>query len=89
MEQQLEQALKEARMFAMRSPGYLSGETLIDMQDSHHSLVISTWRAREEWEAWDGSNARRRVRALIEPLLEVPETVTIYEVTLHNEPQQR
>jgi heme-degrading monooxygenase HmoA len=88
MEQQLEQALKEARRFAMHSPGYLSGETLIDTQDSHHSLVISTWRTREEWEAWNGSNARHRVRALIEPLLEVPEKTTVFEVTLHNEPQK-
>lgn len=85
MEKQLEKALSEARTSAMRSPGYLSGESLIDMNDTHHSLVISTWRTREEWEAWDHSDERRRVRAFIEPLLEGPEKVAVYEVTLHTD----
>ena len=86
MERQLERALQEARSFAMRSPGYLSGETLVDLSDSHHSLVISTWRTRHEWQAWDNSDERRRLRGLIEPLLEGPEKITVYEVTLHTDP---
>ena len=52
MEHEAELALMDARHEAMRIPGYISGETLRDIGDVQHYLVISTWRSQRDWEVW-------------------------------------
>jgi heme-degrading monooxygenase HmoA len=44
-------------------------------------MVISTWRAVEEWVNWESSDKRAANEAKIEPLLEAPTTYEIYDET--------
>jgi heme-degrading monooxygenase HmoA len=71
--------MREMRRDAVHAPGYISGETLRDVADPHHSVVVSTWRSREDWDAWAVSAPRARARQAIAPLLAEPERVTVLE----------
>jgi quinol monooxygenase YgiN len=71
--------MREMRRDAVQARGYISGETLRDVDDPHHSVIVSTWRSQPDWDAWAVSPARQRARQRIAPLLAQPERVTVLE----------
>lgn len=73
------QALRRMRLEAVQKPGYLSGESWRDARNPNHYVVISTWTSRDDWEAWAVSEARRKTMAVIGPMLDEPEKVTVLE----------
>ena len=77
IEQELLAALRDMRRDAIHAPGYVSGETLRDLVDPGHSVIISTWRARADWDRWAESEARRRALERIAPMLAKPEQVSV------------
>lgn len=79
MREELERVVREVIQEAVRAPGYLSGEILRDVEDDNHFVVISNWRSLEHWDAWYASDARRRVMACVEPMLQEPEHITVAE----------
>ncbi len=79
MEPVFHQGLREARKTAVGFPGYISGETLRDIANPHHHVIISTWRSAEDWERWLTSEERQRVDAAVGPCLEEPETYMVME----------
>ena len=79
MAEPLRQAELEARRRAMATPGYISGETLRDVDDPQHNLVISTWSSRQYWDAWRASDARKQVVQEMNNILVCPERITILE----------
>ena len=72
-------ALRNVRLQATHREGYISGESLHDAADPHHYFVISTWNSAAAWEAWQKTGARLQVMAVIGPMLEEPEKVTVLE----------
>jgi heme-degrading monooxygenase HmoA len=44
---------------AMRQPGYISSETLRNIEDKDTILVVSMWENLEAWEAWKNSEIRK------------------------------
>jgi len=72
--------LIELRALATAQPGYISGETLRNMDDPEESLVISTWSSVEDWKAWLASRQRAEVQEKIDSLLGV---VTEYRSYLY------
>ena len=79
MEEELVAALREMRRDAVHAPGYISGETLRDIADPAHYVVVSTWRSRVGWDQRAECEARQRVRSRIAPLLAKPERVAVLE----------
>ena len=61
--------IRELRDEAMKQPGYITGETLVNTEDTCNVLVISTWQSLEDWRAWEASEIRARISREIEPLL--------------------
>ena len=70
----------QLRALATVQPGYISGETLRNMDDPEESLVISTWSSVEDWKAWLSSRQRAEVQEKIDSLLDV---VTEYRAYLY------
>lgn len=70
--------LLELRLRAMRQPGYISGETLINVDDPEDYLVISTWKSVKEWKAWEKSKERNEIQERIEKLLGEKSSVQVY-----------
>ena len=79
MHEELRRAEMEARQQAMQVPGYISGETLRDLDNPQRNVVISTWRSAGDWEAWQASEARKRILDILSPILVEPEKITVLE----------
>lgn len=60
---------REMRALATAQPGYISGETLRSMDNPEDYLVISTWQASENWQAWLNSSQRQGIQAKVDALL--------------------
>jgi heme-degrading monooxygenase HmoA len=60
--------LLQMRSLAMYQPGYISGETLCDIEHPGECLVISTWETVEDWNKWVHSQERARMDQKIETL---------------------
>ncbi len=63
------------RIAAMQRKGYVSGETLVDMDDYKRIVVISVWTSKSSWDAWLRSGERQRIEADMNKSLKQPPTV--------------
>ena len=52
------QLIIKARYAAMRQPGYISSETLSDLEDASRIVVSSMWRSIDDWNNWKSSSER-------------------------------
>ena len=71
--------IRHLRDEAIRQPGYITGETLVNSDDPSNILVISTWQNIETWNTWDKSPLRVGITRDALPYLAEPYTVRIYE----------
>ena len=68
-EEELVPLLVKLRSLATAQTGYVSGETLINVNDPEDYLVISTWQSVDHWKAWAGSKERSEIQDKIDALL--------------------
>ncbi|MGD2127428.1 MAG: antibiotic biosynthesis monooxygenase [Desulfobacteraceae bacterium] len=68
-EAQLLPLLLELRSKATTQPGYISGETLRNVDDPEDFVVISTWQSVDVWKAWEASKGRAEIQDKIDALL--------------------
>jgi heme-degrading monooxygenase HmoA len=61
--------LVELRSKATTQPGYISGETMRNVNDPQDFIVISTWQSVEAWEGWEASKGREEIQKKIDALL--------------------
>lgn len=55
--------INELRVGAMQQIGYVSGETLVDLDDHRRIVVISVWTNKAAWEKWKNSDRRQKLEA--------------------------
>jgi heme-degrading monooxygenase HmoA len=53
----------------MQQHGYISGETLRNMDQEDEYLVVSTWNSAKDWQRWLESKERQAVQKEIDDLL--------------------
>ncbi|MGE5839761.1 MAG: antibiotic biosynthesis monooxygenase family protein [Deltaproteobacteria bacterium] len=68
----------ELRSKAMTQPGYISGETLRNVNDPEEFVVISTWQSVETWKTWEASKGRAEIQKKIDTLLGEKTSYGIY-----------
>lgn len=78
-EESLRKGLMDLRREARQIPGYVSGETLVDVSDPLHYVVISTWKNQHAWDAWYTSEERAAKATPLQLLLREPERVQVYQ----------
>ncbi|MBU2511019.1 antibiotic biosynthesis monooxygenase [bacterium] len=61
--------LKELRKFALKSKGYISGESLISGENLEDQLIISSWESRDDWENFLESNEPKQIRYQVDQIL--------------------
>ena len=59
-------AINKVRADARRQKGFITGDTLVNVADPGHVVVISSWQTLEDWKAWDSSVLRKSTLHLIE-----------------------
>ena len=60
---------REMRSLAMNQEGYISGETLRNLNNSEEFIVISSWQSSDAWTKWLQSEARQNIQKKIDELL--------------------
>ena len=77
-ETQLSPLLLSLRSKAISQPGYISGETLRNVDDPGDHLVISTWKSVEDWRAWEANPGRLEIQGKIDALLGEKTSFAVY-----------
>lgn len=62
--------LLELRAAAMQYSGYISGETLVNIDDPKNVITISTWSNLEDWREWESAPERKTIYDKIGPISE-------------------
>ena len=73
--------LQQLRTQALRQPGYVSGETLVSVDNMRTHLVISRWLSLEHWRTWENSPERTQMLTKIAPLLASPTKSSVFTET--------
>ena len=60
---------RQMRSLAMNQDGYISGETLRNLNNSEEFLVISSWQSSQDWIKWLESAERQQIQQKIDALL--------------------
>ena len=60
---------REMRTLANEQPGYITGETMRNLEKPDNFLVISTWETSEAWNRWVQSDERQQIQRKIDGLL--------------------
>jgi len=76
--------LNEVRSKALKQPGYISGETLVNHYDPSNITIVSTWQTIEDWIRWQESDERAVQEDQLESLQEGPANFEIYDLGLAN-----
>ncbi len=72
--------LKKLRSLTLSQSGYIYGETLKRVDQQNESMVISTWRSLEDWNAWLNNSERIVIQNEIDRLLGEKTDYSVYEV---------
>jgi heme-degrading monooxygenase HmoA len=70
--------LKKFRSEAMDQDGYITGETLIGLDDPQKVLVIATWQSIDNWLKWKENPGRKANETFLEQYLEGPAEYEVY-----------
>jgi heme-degrading monooxygenase HmoA len=64
--------LDELRTTAMRQRGFISGETLVNLENNREIVMLSVWSSLDNWKSWATSPERGRLESELTPRLEKP-----------------
>ncbi len=77
-ETELMPLLKQLRNLGVNQSGYISGETLKNINNPNEIMVISTWQSAEQWQAWVQNEKRKEIQDQIEFILTGQTDYSIY-----------
>jgi heme oxygenase (mycobilin-producing) len=69
----------QLRSLVIKQPGYVSGESLKNVNSPDDYLVISTWDSLDAWKSWLNSQARTTIQNQIDALLGQKTEYEVYQ----------
>jgi antibiotic biosynthesis monooxygenase (ABM) superfamily enzyme len=72
-------AIKATLKDVLDAPGYISSESLSDINRPTHKMLITKWTSVKAWEDWHNSEQRTSVVSAILLVLDEPEKITLYQ----------
>jgi len=79
MEGNYEDAALGILQASVRAPGFISGESLVDIENPRHRFVVCKWRSELDWNNWNNSQERKVLMGVLSLLLEKEEKVTLLD----------
>jgi len=76
------EVMRELTNEAMKQPGYITGETLVNTDDECNILVIATWRSSNHFNDWYTSEIRQKVNGMYPRILTEPPRIRIYSYVM-------
>ena len=61
--------LKQLKSAAKEQPGYISSETLRNIEKPENLLVISKWETVDDWKKWFNDKKRREIQGKVDSLI--------------------
>ena len=72
----------EIRALAVRQPGYISGETFLNLDRPEECIVISKWTKIEHWQDWQKDPRRLELNENMEKHMGVTTEYSVYGIGL-------
>ena len=70
--------LNQMRGRAVESRGYISGQTLVGLDDPQRVVVVSTWHSVDHWLNWQRGEIRTAIDSQLTDLLETPPNYEVF-----------
>jgi heme-degrading monooxygenase HmoA len=70
--------LRHLRVLAMQQLGYISGETLHDVNNPNYYLVISSWETLDHWQDWFNNPERQKLQEKIDSYMASPTRIRVF-----------
>ena len=80
MESNYEDTAKATLQQAVRADGFISGESLRDLNNPRHRIVLCKWRSAADWDRWFHSPERKEMMNKLNLMLEQEERITLLEI---------
>ena len=77
-EERLEEFLRDLRASCMHNPTYVSGETLVNLDDPLNYFVIGTWSRLDGWQNWQNCQERHELLQMMTPCIEGDPIVKVF-----------
>jgi len=78
--------LAELRREALRQQGYLSGNTLVGVEDQSLICIETIWESVKKWKEWEKSQAQIKIFRKLIPYLSEKSKIKIYHyLSYHTE----
>ena len=74
----LEGLLKDLRTSCMRNRCYISGETLVRVDDPLTYITIGTWTRFEGWKTWQNCQERQEILQMVSVCIDDEPSITVY-----------
>lgn len=79
MESSYENAAKATLQQAIAAEGFISGESLRDLNNPRHRMVLCKWHSAADWDRWFHSQERKDMMNTLNLMLESEERITLLE----------
>ncbi|GAA5525979.1 hypothetical protein Maes01_02558 [Microbulbifer aestuariivivens] len=79
MQSNYEQAARKLLNHAYRTVGFIEGQTYAAKENKLRRFTLSKWQSELHWQHWYTSEERRGQMALLKPMLQDDERITILE----------
>lgn len=80
MESTYEQLAKGTLQQAVTADGFISGESLRDIENPRHRVILCKWRSQADWDRWFSSAERKDMMAQLSLVLEGAEKITLLDL---------
>lgn len=80
LESNYENTAKETLQKAIRAAGFISGESLKDITNSRHRVILCNWRSLQDWQAWQHSSERKEMMDKLNLMFDKEEKITVLEM---------
>jgi len=77
LEQFYENAIADLLDVMANAPGYLAGESLVEIHRPNRYVVITRWTSEDAWARWFHSSDRQQLASAIRPFLQNEEKFTL------------
>lgn len=80
MESNYENTSMDLLQLAVRAEGFISGESLRDIHNPRHRILLCKWRSALDWDRWFASQERKEAMGKLNLMLDGEEKITVLDL---------
>jgi heme-degrading monooxygenase HmoA len=80
LEKNYQDAIRSTLKEVLDATGYISGESLTDIDNPNHKFIVTNWTSVQAWNKWSKSQKRLDALNKVYPILMTEEKITVLEI---------